>query len=138
MRAGEVLERGRQIVVGVRGIARTGREVEDDLGAVGGFFLFDGGEGADHKVGDIGEDGGAARGDLVVGEEEVEVGEGAVDLPGGEEVVVLAEEVVRAATVVAVGMDGVMGGAEAGARVLGGMRAAAAGRAAVKAAGIVG
>src|SRR5882762_2840325 len=61
--------------------------VEDDGGVLAIFFFGDGGEGAEELVGDVGEDGGAAGGDFVLGEEEEQAGEEIVDLGGGGEIV---------------------------------------------------
>jgi hypothetical protein len=64
-------------------------------GGVGdaGFVVgVDGGKGAELEAVDVGEDGGAAGGDVVVGEEDVEVAEGVVDALGGLEALVAGEE----------------------------------------------
>ena len=53
---------------------------------VGGFVAVDGGEGAEKHAGDVGESGGAARGDASAGEKFVEGGEGVVDALGVLEV----------------------------------------------------
>jgi hypothetical protein len=66
--------------------------VEDDLGRLGVFLFGDGGEGAEELVGDVGEYGGAAGGDFVLGEEEEKAGEKVVDLGGGGEVVEVSGE----------------------------------------------
>ena len=47
--------------------------------------MIDGGEGAEELVGDVGEHGGAARGNSIFGEEEKEAGEEFVDGNGGAE-----------------------------------------------------
>ena len=63
---------------------------------VNGFLLnfeCDGGEGAEKQLADVGEDGGAPRGDAVLGEEEEEIGEELVDVRGGVESSELADEV---------------------------------------------
>ncbi len=64
----------------------------DDVGGRGGVvvgfrmeFLFDGGEGAEQQAVDVGEDGGASRGDAVLGEQQEELGEDLVDVRGGLE-----------------------------------------------------
>src|ERR1700686_1066252 len=76
----------RRILV-LRGLVTVGTwHIEDDGGFVAMFFLIDGGEGAEELVGDVGEDGGAASGDFVLGEEEEQAGEEVVDLDGGGEV----------------------------------------------------
>ncbi len=56
-------------------------------------FLFDGGEGAEKQAVDVGEDGGASRGDAVLGEQEEELGEDLVDVRGGQEADELAHQV---------------------------------------------
>lgn len=66
--------------------------IEDDLGGFGICFFGDGGEGAEELVGDVGEDGGAAGRDFVLGEEEEQAGEEVVDLGGGGEVVEVGGE----------------------------------------------
>jgi len=49
-------------------------------------LIADGGEGAEEQAGDVGESGGASRGDLSAGEEFVECGEGVIDALGVLEV----------------------------------------------------
>jgi len=66
--------------------------VENDLGGLGVYLFGDGGEGAEELVGDVGEDGGAAGGDFVLGEEEEQAREEVVDLGGGGEVVEVGGE----------------------------------------------
>jgi hypothetical protein len=61
-------------------------------GGLGVFLFGDGGEGAEELVGDVGEDGGAAGGDFVLGEEEEQAREEVVDLSGGGEVVEVGGE----------------------------------------------
>ena len=80
------------MTIGARKIA----EVDGDFG---GFtadrrieFGVDNGNGAEEEVGDIGEDGGAAGGNEVGGEESVKLGEGAVDADSGCEVVATCGE----------------------------------------------
>jgi len=115
------------------------REVEDDLGhgGVALDFVLDGREGAQLEARDVGEDGGAARGDFVLGEENVEAGEGAIDAGGGVEVtwIGLAEDGVGAVAVVALMLEEVMRSAEAGTRILARVTAATSGRREVLAAG---
>ena len=103
-------------------------------GPPGDSSFSTGGEGADHEAGDVGEDGGAARRDSVLGEEEIEGKQGGVDFLGREQVVVGRENLVEAVAVVAILLDDVVGGAEAGVRVLRGQAAAASGGGAVVAA----
>jgi hypothetical protein len=74
-----------------RGAVGAGH-VEDDLGRLGVFLFGDGGEGAEELVGDVGEDGGAAGGNFVLGEEEEKAGEEIVDLGGGGKVVEVGGE----------------------------------------------
>jgi hypothetical protein len=62
--------------------------VEDDVDG----FLFDGGDGAEELAGNVGEDGGAAGGDFVLGEKEEQAREEVVDLGGGGEVVEVGGE----------------------------------------------
>jgi len=91
--------------------------------------VLDDREGSELEAGDVGEDGGAARGNFVLGEEDIEPGERAVDASGGVEVagIGLAEDGVAAVAVVALLLGEIMRGAEARARVLAWMAAAAAG-----------
>jgi len=51
--------------------------------AAGIALVLDGREGAEHEVADVGQDGGAAGGDLVVGEVAVQLAEGVMDAGGG-------------------------------------------------------
>ena len=70
-------------------------QVEDDLlGGVGGDFVLDfvGAVGVEDKVAGVGHDGGASRGDAVLGEEAQEAGEELVDFGGGVELGEIAEE----------------------------------------------
>ena len=55
------------------------------FGSLIGFPLLDGGKGAEHQAADIGEDGGAARGDAILDEQSEEFGEGGVDSGRGLE-----------------------------------------------------
>jgi len=98
--------------------------------------VLDDREGAELEAGDVGEHGGAARGDLVLGEEGVELAEGVVDAAGGVEgiVGVSVEEGGGAVAVVAmVGLDGVLA-AKVRVRVFDRDAAAASGRPAMVAA----
>ena len=78
------------------GLARSGNEyglkrrlgwrLSNRRGGVGdpcGVVSVDGGEGAEEQAVDVGKDGGATRGNAVLGEEFVEVAEGVVDALGG-------------------------------------------------------
>jgi hypothetical protein len=71
------------------------REVEDDLLGLVVLrieFTVDGGESAEQEIADVREDGGAARGNAILGEQAKEIGEGSVDLRGGVMVGELAKE----------------------------------------------
>jgi hypothetical protein len=57
----------RRILVWGGAVAVRAWHVEDDGGFVAIFLLGDCGEGAEELVGDVGEDGGAAGGDFVLG-----------------------------------------------------------------------
>ena len=70
-------------------------EIPDDfLGGVGGDFVLDvpGAVGVEDEVTGVSHDGGAARGDAVLGEKEEEPGEELVDFGGGIELGEIAEE----------------------------------------------
>src|SRR5229473_2176015 len=82
----------RRILLWLGAIAVGAGHVEDDLGGLGVFLLGDGGEGAEELVGDVGEDGGTAGGDFVLGEEEEQAREEIVDLGRGGEVVEVGGE----------------------------------------------
>src|SRR5712692_3878188 len=82
----------RRILLWLGAIAVGAGHVEDDLGGLGVFLLGDGGEGAEELVGDVGEYGGAAGGDFVLGEEEEQAREEVVDLGCGGEVVEVGGE----------------------------------------------
>jgi hypothetical protein len=58
-----------------------------------GFLAFDGVVGVEELVGDVGEDGGAARRDAAFGDESEEAGEELADVVGGIELGELGEEV---------------------------------------------
>ena len=55
-------------------------------------FGVDHGNGTEHEIGEVGEDGGATGRDEVCGEELVEFGEGVVDAHGGGEFVAVGGE----------------------------------------------
>jgi hypothetical protein len=55
-------------------------------------FLLDGWESAEEEVAGVSHDGGAARGDLVVGLELIEFAEGVIDIGGGAEFLDVADE----------------------------------------------
>ena len=57
------------------------------------LFLADGAVGVEELVGDVSEDGGAARGDTAFGDEDEEAGEELVDGSGGVEFGRLREEI---------------------------------------------
>ncbi|HEV1993967.1 MAG TPA: hypothetical protein VGR03_06535 [Candidatus Acidoferrum sp.] len=79
------------------GCERSGRgmSAELDAGRAGleVVFVVDGGEGAEEQVAGVGHDGGAARGDAVVGFEKEEPRKKTVDVRGGGEFGELASEV---------------------------------------------
>jgi hypothetical protein len=68
------------------------RDGEGWAGDAGFVVGVDGREGAKLEAADVGEDGGAARGDVVVSEEDIEVAEGVVDALGGLKALVTCEE----------------------------------------------
>src|SRR5712691_3099285 len=79
------------------GVVAGAGHVDDDLDRGVGILLgielaFDGGEGTEELIGDVGKYGGAAGGDFVVGEEEEQAREEVVDLGGGGEVVEVGGE----------------------------------------------
>ena len=91
-RSDAVVERKAHLASG-GSVADGAGHVEDDLGdGNGGRFAVHGGEGAEEQIADIGQDGGTARGDLVVGKELVQFAEGMVDAGGGLEMLGLACE----------------------------------------------
>jgi hypothetical protein len=55
--------------------------------------VLDGGEGAEKQAGGVGNDGGAARGDAILGEQDEQLGEDLVDVGGGGELGELADQV---------------------------------------------
>lgn len=71
--------------MGVGSVADGARGVPHDY-LVDAVFFVGGGQGADELVGDVGEDGGAASGDAVSGEEDEEIFEEAVEAVEGVEV----------------------------------------------------
>ncbi len=76
-------------------VALGAEDVPDDadiLVVVAGLVL-DGGKGAEEEARDIGDGGGASRGDAVLGEEGQEPGEDPVDFGGGGELEEIADEV---------------------------------------------
>jgi len=84
------------LAVGVSVAIWTGH-VPDDLGGL--VFVgrrvelaVDCGEGAEELIGDVGEDGGAARGDFLLGEKEEKAGEEVVDGDGGTELLEIGGE----------------------------------------------
>ncbi len=68
------------------------RHVDDDSLWLAGFFLLDGGEGAEEEVAGIGHDGSAARGDAVLGLKKKEAGKEIVDGDGGTELCETGDE----------------------------------------------
>jgi len=75
------------------------RNIHHDAGTAGirgGFrvaLLLDGRERAEKELTDVGENGGAARGDAVLGEEQVEFAEGMMDAGGGSLTAAFVSEV---------------------------------------------
>lgn len=86
-----VLRRGHAETVRAGRIVGAGH-VDDDGGGLGVLLFGDGWKGAEELAGDIGEDGGAAGGDFVLGEEEEQAREEVVNLGGGGEVVEVGGE----------------------------------------------
>jgi|SRR5438552_11598277 len=78
-------KRHRLVTLGARKVA----EIDSDgvFGRVRVDFRMDDGDGAKKEISDVSEDGGAASGDEVCGEEFVEFGDGVVDAHGGGEFV---------------------------------------------------
>ncbi|MCU1243715.1 MAG: hypothetical protein JWO71_4441 [Candidatus Acidoferrum typicum] len=73
-------------------VAIGGWEIPIPLYGVGIDFALDGYEGVEKLVRDVGEDGGTARGDPVLHDEDKELGEELVDLVGGLKIVELDQE----------------------------------------------
>jgi hypothetical protein len=96
-------------------------QVEDDLlGGVGGDFVLDvpGAVGVQEEVAGVSHDGGASRGDAVLGEEEQQAGEELVHRGGGVELGEIAEKFGGQGRVgIAAGGTEEMATAEAGLRV---------------------
>jgi len=69
--------------VGLAGLIRA--VVEDDCGSFVIAFVGDGGKGAEQEVGDVCEDGGATRGEAVLGKEDEQSGKDLIDVVGGLE-----------------------------------------------------
>ena len=105
-----------------------GQEVwRSGAGGDSGFVVFiDLGKGVEKQAGDVGEDGGAACGDFVLGQELVELAEGVVDALGGLELLGIAGEVVEVVGVFELLLFGEMVGTETGLSVSGQETAAAA------------
>src|SRR5262249_21602230 len=70
-----------------RDVAEADVDSDGFLGGVGIQFGMNDGDGAEEKISDVGENGGATGGDEIGGEEFVEFGKGVVDAHGGGEVV---------------------------------------------------
>ena len=132
---GEFLGVGQRLVVG--GVGVDGVQDFFDLSGVLGVDAdfevvhrvgLDVADGAEHEAADVGEGGGASRGDAVTGEEEVEIAEGAADAAGVAEIervvgeihgevagtmlLVLVERAVGAVTLEDVGAATALGGGE--------------------------
>jgi len=113
-------------------VAAGAREIDDDLSLVGAGFVLDGGESAEEEIANVGEDGGAACGDAVLGKKAEEIGEDLVEVRGGLEFGKLADEgggEVGLLEAVRAGVE--VFGAEPGSGVGDGVAAAAAGGGAV-------
>ena len=80
----------RSLADGARDVAglEAGDFLDDD-----GLFLAEGAVGVEELIGDVGEDGGAARGDAALGDEDEEAGEELVDGDSGVEFGGLGEEI---------------------------------------------
>jgi hypothetical protein len=76
-------------------VALGARKVEDDLLGLGVDFALDGALGVEDLVGNVGHDGGAARGDAAFGDENEEAREILVDGEGGVKFGGLREKVGR-------------------------------------------
>jgi hypothetical protein len=74
-------------------IAFRARKVEDDLLGLGVEFAVDGAVGVENLIGDVGHDGGAARSDAALGDEDEEAREKLVDGEGGVKFGGLRQEV---------------------------------------------
>jgi hypothetical protein len=92
-------------------------------------------EGAEKQAADVGENGGAAGRDAVLGQEFVEVLEGMVDALGGLEALEVSDELGAVIGGLLLDLFGAMLATEAGVRVGNGKTAAAAGGGAMGAAG---
>src|SRR5712691_7674620 len=82
-------------VMGFMLVALGARQIEDNLLWLFGLsilFALDGAVGVEELVGDIGKDGGAARGDAAFGDEDQEAVEKCVDVYGGIELREFGEE----------------------------------------------
>jgi hypothetical protein len=101
----------------------------------GGVVSVDLGQCAEEQAADVGEDGGAARGDAVLGQEFVEVLQGMVDALGSLEAFEIADELKVVIGGLLLDLLGVMLATEAGVRVGNGKTAAAAGGSAMGATG---
>jgi len=104
-------------------------------------FLFDGGKGAEEELIDVGEDGGTARGDAVLREEDHEFGEEIMNLGGGVELGEVAGEGGGEVAVGGIGLlilEAGMAKAETGMRVQDAQTATTAFAGEMAAAGVVG
>jgi len=122
-------------VVGFGVVAIWARHIENDLAWLvvqGVEFVFDGGDGAEEEIADVGEDGGAACGDAILREEAEKIGEHLVEVGSGLEFGELADEGGGEVGLIEVDRAGVdMFGAEASDGVGDGVAATAAGGGAV-------
>jgi len=80
------------LAVGAGKVAEVDADADRVLGGVRVDFGMDNGDGAKKEISDVSEDGGAASGDEVGGEEFVEFGDGVVDAHGGGEFVGFVRE----------------------------------------------
>src|SRR5213595_1260043 len=78
---------GGLLAVGAGKVAEVDADADRVLGGVRVDFGMDDGDGAEKEISDVSEDGCAASGDEVGGEEFVEFGDGVVDAHGGGEFV---------------------------------------------------
>jgi hypothetical protein len=70
-----------------------GRQIPVPLDGLAIDFALDGDEGVKELIGDVGQDGGTARGNAVLDDQDEELGEELIDLVGGLEIVELDREV---------------------------------------------
>lgn len=121
---------------GWRGLRRSG--LSDNGFWDGGIFVavfpivIDGGEGAEEKAVDVSEDGSAASGDAVGGQEAVDVGEGEVDALTGLKILRPGKEILGEIIGLLLPLQVAMMSAEAGTRIGGKLTALTAGGGAMR------